>query len=154
MLGDFFQGFEDADALEGDGFDDGFILAAQFGGEQIDGQDVGQVALVQLEHVRNLVEVVAVFFQVRHQVVERFDVGVHALLLGVGDEDDAVDAAQNQLAAGVVEDLSGDGVEVDARLEAAYRLPRSSGRKSKNNVRSVSVASEIILPFCWSAVFW
>src|SRR5206468_2169380 len=95
LLGDFFQGFEDADALKSDRFDDGFVFLAQFGGEQVDGKNVRQVALVQLEHVGNLVEVVAVFFQVRHQVFERFDVGVHALLLRVGDEYNAIHAAQN-----------------------------------------------------------
>ncbi len=31
-------------------------------------------------------------------------------------------------------------------------VPRSSGRKSKNRVRSVSVAREIILPFASGAV--
>jgi hypothetical protein len=121
LLGDFFQGFENAYALEGYRFDDGFVLFPEFGGEHIDREDVGQVALVELEHVRNFVEVVAVFFQVGHEVVEGFDVRVHALFLRVGDEDDAVDAAQNEFAAGIVEDLSGDGVEVDAGLEAAHR---------------------------------
>jgi hypothetical protein len=121
LFGDFFQSFEDAGALEGYGFDDGFILATKFGGEQIDGQNIGQIALVELEHVGNFVEVVAMLFQVRHQVVEGFDVGVLALLLRIGDEDDAVHAAQDQFAAGVIEDLSGDGVEVNAGLEAAYR---------------------------------
>ena len=44
-----------------------------------------------------------------------------ALLLRIGHEHDAVHAAQNQLAAGVVKDLSRNGVEVNARLEAAHR---------------------------------
>ncbi len=79
-------------------------------------KNIRQIALVELKHVRNLVEVVAVFFQVRHQVVERFHVGIHALLLRVGDEDDAIDAAQNQFAAGVVENLSRDGVKMDSEF--------------------------------------
>src|SRR5258708_25925246 len=79
-----------------------------------------KVALIELQNVGNLVEVVAVFFQVRHQVVEGFDVGVHTLLLRVGHEHDAVDATQNQLAAGVVEHLAGNGVKVDSSLESAY----------------------------------
>jgi hypothetical protein len=120
LLGDFFQGFEYAGALEGDGFDDGFVFASEFGGQQIDRENVGQVALIELQNIRNLVEVVAVLFQVRHQIVERFDVGVLALLLRIGDEDDAIDAAQNQFAAGVVENLSRDGIEVNAGLEAAH----------------------------------
>src|SRR5450755_2829661 len=119
LLGNLFQRFEDAYALESYRFYDGFVLAAEFGGEHVDGQNVGQISLVELQNVRNLVEVVAVFFQVRHQVIERFDVRVLALLLRVGDENDAIHAAQDQLAAGVIEDLSGDGIEMDASLEAA-----------------------------------
>src|SRR5205085_2113480 len=67
---------------------------------------------------RDLVEIVVMFFEVLVQVVERFDVGVHALFLRIGYEDDAIDTAQDELAAGVVEDLSGDGVEVETGLEA------------------------------------
>ena len=37
LLGDFFQSFEDANALEGDRFDDGFVFLAQFGREHVDG---------------------------------------------------------------------------------------------------------------------
>ena len=39
----------------------------------------------------------------------------------VGDEDDAVHAFEDELARGIVEDLTGHGVEVEARLEAAHR---------------------------------
>ena len=46
LLRNLFQGFKDADALEGDSFDDSFILLAEFGGENIDGNDVRQIALV------------------------------------------------------------------------------------------------------------
>src|SRR5262249_2216844 len=53
------------------------------------------------------------------QVLQRLDVRLHALDLRIGDEHHAVDALQDQLAAGVVEDLAGDGVEVKPRLEAA-----------------------------------
>src|SRR5262249_60552200 len=45
---------------------------------------------------------------------------VHALDLAVRHEDDAVHALQDQLPGGVVEDLAGDGVEVEARLEPAH----------------------------------
>src|SRR5262249_25683598 len=37
----------------------------------------------------------------------------------IGDEDDAVDSLQNELARRVVEDLSGNGVELDSGLESA-----------------------------------
>ena len=58
--------------------------------------------------------------QILFEVVERFDVGVHALLLRVGDEDHAVHTFQNQFARGVVENLSRHGVEMKARFEAAH----------------------------------
>ena len=80
------------------------------------------------------------------QVLERLDVGLHALDLRVGDEDDAIDTLEDELAGGVVEDLAGHRVEVEAGLEAAD-LTEREGRKSKNSVRSVSVLSETILPF-------
>ena len=41
--------------------------------------------------------------------------------LRVGDENDAIHAPQNQLAAGVVKNLAGNGVEVNSGLEAAHR---------------------------------
>src|SRR5215472_14618917 len=121
LLGDFFQSFENAHALKGNRLDDGLVLLAKFGGQHVDRQDVRQISFVQLQNVGNLVEVVAVLFQVGHQVLERFDVGVHALFLRIGDENNPIHAAQDELAAGVVEDLSGNGVEVDAGLEAAHR---------------------------------
>ena len=46
----------------------------------------------------------------------------------VSDEDNPVHAAQDQLAAGIVKDLAGDGVEVNAGLEAAYG-PEIQGKK-------------------------
>src|ERR1700722_12259876 len=61
------------------------------------------------------------FFEVVHEVVERLDVGVHALLLRIGDKDDAVDSAQNEFAAGVVEYLAGNGIKMDSRFKAAHR---------------------------------
>src|SRR5437660_2852165 len=121
LLGDFLQRLEHAYALEGHRLHHRLVFLAQFFGESVHWQHIRQVALVQLQDVGDLVEVVAVFFQVGHQVVERFNVGVHALLLGIGDEHDAVHPAQDQLAAGVVKDLSWNRVEVNARLEAPHR---------------------------------
>ena len=82
-------------------------------------RDVRQVALVVLDDVRELVERVALLAQVGPQVLDALEVRLDALDLRVGDEDDAVDALQDQLAARVVEDLAGHRVEVEARLEAA-----------------------------------
>jgi acyl-CoA hydrolase len=80
---------------------------------------VGQVALVVLDDVRELVERVALLGEVRPQVLDRLEVRFRALDLRVGDEDDAVDPLQDELAARVVEDLPRHRVEVEARLEAA-----------------------------------
>ena len=49
---------------------------------------------------------------------EGLDVGFYASQLGVGDKDDAVDAFENQLTAGIVEHLAWHCVEVEARLES------------------------------------
>src|ERR1700693_750707 len=117
----FLQGFKNSRTLKRDDFNDGLVFLAQLLGEGVHRQHVGQIALVELQHVRNLVEVVAVFLDVGHQFVESFDVGIHALFLRVGDENDAIDAAQDQLAAGVIENLAGNRIEVNASLEAANR---------------------------------
>src|SRR5262245_63369147 len=85
----------------------------------VDRRRVREIALVVLHDARELVEVVALLGEVDAQVVEALDVGLHALDLAVGDEDDAVHALQDQLPARVVEDLTRDRVEVEAGLEAA-----------------------------------
>jgi len=119
LAGDLFESFEDAVAAKGDGFENGFVPAAQFFGQILDREDIRQIPLIELQNVGNLLKVVSVLLKVIHEVVEGLVVGVHALLLRVGDEDDAIDAAQDQLAAGVVEDLSGNGIKMDTGFEAA-----------------------------------
>lgn len=70
--------------------------------------DLGEVALVVLhDQGQPLVEVEVILGEVQLEVVERLEVGFEAGLLGVGDEDDGVGALEDQLAAGVVEDLPG-----------------------------------------------
>ena len=51
--------------------------------------------------------------------MEALDVRVEHGRLRVGHEDDPVDALEHELARRVVEDLAGDRVELQARLEAA-----------------------------------
>ena len=80
---------------------------------------IRQVALVVLDDERQLLEVVALLGEVDPEVLNTLEVGFHALDLRVGHEDDAVDALEDELARGVVEDLAGHRVEVEARLEAA-----------------------------------
>jgi hypothetical protein len=80
---------------------------------------IGQIALVVLDDVRDLVQVVALLGEVHAQVLDRLHVGFHALDLAVADEDHPVDTLEDELARGVVEDLARDGVEVEAGLESA-----------------------------------
>src|SRR5580704_16545410 len=54
------------------------------------------------------------------QVVESFKIRVETLFLRIRDEDYAVGAFQDQTAAGFVENLAGNGVEVKARAKAAH----------------------------------
>ena len=87
--------------------------------ELLEGQDVGEVALVVLEDERKVFQVNPDLRQVRAQIDHALDVGVVHGPLGVADEDDAIHAFQDELAGGVVEDLARNGIELDAGLEAS-----------------------------------
>src|SRR5262249_54742022 len=119
LLGDGLQGVEDADARRRHGFERRLALVVERPVHLVDRDRVAQVALVELQGVGDRRQVEAVLLEVLLEVADRLDVGLHALVLAVGDEDDAVDPLQDQLPAGVVEDLAGDGVEVEAGGEAA-----------------------------------
>src|SRR5574341_1303503 len=118
-LGDRLQRLEDPHAGRCDGLVLRNVPRVEQPVELVDGRDVRKVAFVVLDHVRDLVEVVALLGEVHSQVLDRLDVGLHPLDLRVRDEDDPVHALQDQLPARVVEHLAGDRVEVEARLEAA-----------------------------------
>ncbi len=85
----------------------------------VDVGDAGDVALVVLQHVRQVRQRQPLEQQVLLEVVPRLLVGAHQLALRVGDEDDAVDAAQHHLAGGVVVHLPRHGVELHAQPHAA-----------------------------------
>jgi hypothetical protein len=82
-------------------------------------RELRQVALVELQHVRHLGQLDPVTLQVLLEVLERFDVRTEHLFLRVGDEHDAIDALQHELAGLVVEDLARHGVELHAGLHPA-----------------------------------
>src|SRR5687767_13972704 len=82
---------------------------------------VREIALIVLDHERHLREVEPVFRHVVVQVLHGFLIRLHALELRVADEDDAVHAFQDQLAAGVVVHLPGHRVQMEPGLEAANR---------------------------------
>src|SRR5262249_18752527 len=140
LPGDFLEGLENTLPLEGNCLDHRFALALKFAGEGFDWKNVWKVTLVQLQHIGNFVEVIAVLFQVGHQVVESFSIGVHALFLGISDEHNAVYAAQNQLAAGVIKNLAGHGVEMNAGLETTHRAQVQ--RKKVEEQRSLRLRGE------------
>src|SRR5262249_38723809 len=67
----------------------------------------------------NVSEVVRMLFEVGFEVVQSFEVGVHTFGLGVGHEHHPIYPAQDQFSAGIVENLSGDGIEVKSGLKSA-----------------------------------
>jgi hypothetical protein len=112
------QGLLDADALLGHGLEERHSAGIEPLVQDLDRQRVGQVALVVLQHHRDLVGVDLVDLEVLLQVRQAVEVGVDHRLLAVGDEHDAVRPLQDHPAGGVVEDLPGNRVELDARLHA------------------------------------
>jgi len=93
------QGFENANALlgVGDGFEGRFIADTQLFLHFLNRNRVGRVSLVQLNHIRDVSQVIALELQILLQLVETLDVGVHPIAPRVGDEDDAVDSLENEL---------------------------------------------------------
>src|SRR6478735_5006099 len=115
----FFQRFKDAFSLKGHSFKGRLVFLRQFALQVFHGHGAGQVTLIELQDVRDLLEVVTVFFQVFLQVFQRFNVGVEALFLRIGHKDHAIHAAQDQLSAGIVKDLAGNGIEMESGAKAA-----------------------------------
>ena len=128
------------------GFHDGFAFEPQVLAKRVVGHDIGEVALVKLQNVRNGIELELVFLQVLFQIFERFQIGVQPFLLRISDKNYPVGAFQDQFAAGFVEDLPWHCVQVQASFETANGSEIE--RKKIKKKRAVGfVASEIILPF-------
>src|SRR5712671_6582418 len=118
QLGDGLERLVDALALGGDRLEVGNAFRIQEPLKLFQRRGVGQIALVVLDHVGDLVEVVPLLGEIGAQVLHRLHVGFGALDLRVGDEHHAVHALEDQLAGGVVEDLAGHRVEMEAGLES------------------------------------
>jgi hypothetical protein len=117
--GNALQCLENADAVERRRLEPREALRVQRLVELLDRVDVADIALVVLHHERDPLDAEAHLGQVGREVRKRLEVRLQRLDLAVGHEHDAVDALQDQLAGGVVEDLTGHGVELQAHLHAA-----------------------------------
>ncbi len=116
--GDQIERLEDALTVHGDGRHGGRALRVQHAVEVLDGQDVGQVALVVLKDDRQPLELAPLFEQVVAQVLEALEVRVRPQALRVGHEDHAVGAGEHQLAGRVVVHLPRHGEELQAHAHA------------------------------------
>src|ERR1051326_7459360 len=82
------------------------------------GSDVGEVALVVLEDVRDLGEIQFESFEVLFEIGEAFDIFAHLVVLRIGDKNNAINATENELASGVIDDLAGNRIELKLGFEA------------------------------------
>ena len=114
--GEGVEGVEDAGSGGGGGFGDGEVRggAAErliHGGAR---EGVGEVAFVVLEDDGEGVGMGAVGGEVLVERVPRGEIVRGAARVAVGDEDEAIGSAEDDLAGGVVVCLAGDGVELEA----------------------------------------
>lgn len=120
LFGNGFESLEYAHAFIGNALEYRLAIARQFLLEFFERNYIGQVPFVELDDERDVFEFVTVLLQIAFKVVERFDVGIHSFALRIGDEYDTVNAFEYELAAGIVIDLTWDGVEVESGLESAH----------------------------------
>src|SRR5262245_61020522 len=85
------------------------------------GRDVWEIAFVVLNDVRNIMQVQLESLEVLFKVGKGFNVLSHLVVLGVSNKNDAVNATENELAGGVVDDLPGHSVELELRFETFDR---------------------------------
>src|SRR3984957_20392468 len=79
-----------------------------------------QIALVQLQHVRNRIEIQIVIFEMLPQVVECFEVCVQPLLLRICHEHHSIRALQNQSPARLIEHLPRNGIQMKTSAKSAH----------------------------------
>ena len=114
--GEGVEGIEDAGSGGGGGFADGEILGGAAERLIHDGarEGVGEVAFVVLEDDGEGAWVGAVGGEVLVEGVPCGEIVSGAARVAVGDEDEAIGSAEDDLAGGVVVCLTGDGVELEA----------------------------------------
>src|SRR5207244_3125865 len=81
LLGNRFQGIENAYAFGRYGFKDRFVPLAKLLDHLFSRRDIGEVALVQLKRIRNSREIVPLLLQIFFEVVDALFIGFHALHL-------------------------------------------------------------------------
>ena len=113
------QGVEDSLPLGRHGFKGGLPLVVEGAVEIFHRHGARQITLIELQSVRKGLEIETVLFEVVLQIANRLDVGLHTLFLAVGHEDHTVRSLQDELATGVVEHLTRNGVEVKSGGEPA-----------------------------------
>ena len=96
----------------------GNISRVQQGAHFFNGSYVGKITLVVLHDQGYLFHAVPLILEIHPQVFERLDVGIHPGNLRIGTKDHTIHPAQNQAAAGIVENLARHGIEMEAGLEA------------------------------------
>src|SRR5882762_8503084 len=110
QLSHFLQRFEHAQSLNRHAFQNRFALFLQLLRQFRHSHGIRQVALVQLQHVRNRRKIQVVLFQMLHQDFHGLEIRVQPLFLRIRHEHDAVRALQDELPAGLVENLSRHGI--------------------------------------------
>src|SRR5260221_7392755 len=115
------QRIEYARAAHGDSLERRLALEVELPVHFVHGHRGGQIAFVELQNIRDQLQLVALLFEVPIEVLQRLGIRLHARFLRVGHEDDTVDSLENQFARGVVEHLPRHGVKVEAGLETADR---------------------------------
>ena len=118
--GDGVQGGEDVFSAEGVGSEAGAALSAIVEEELhvFDRSEIGEVAFVVLEDEGDGVDGAAVEAEIGLEVLHGLEVVALAIELGIGDKNDAIGLMQDELHGGVVDDLAGDGVEVETDFVA------------------------------------
>ena len=86
-----------------------------------DGSNVRKVSLVILQDVRNVGEIEFQGFEIVLKVLEAFYVFGHFIVVRIGDENNPIDPAQDELAGGVVNDLARNGVKLKFCFETFDR---------------------------------
>src|SRR3954464_1415419 len=111
--GDHVEGLENAFALVRGSGERGHLCLAIVEEKihVLDRSDVGQITFVVLNDVRDLVQIHVEGTEVLLKVGEALHVFFHFLVLRIRDEHEAIHAAQDELARGVVNDLARNGVK-------------------------------------------